>query len=373
MRIVLIADSCFDFMTAGVVQIISQAEAFLKLGHEVTLLAPVKTNKEQALALIKKEFPELALEIRCLKYDFRYGFSYLWALRMARIAKNFNADLVISRHLAASFFSAFLARKTIFEIHKSISAYGKFSAIFFNYLKKHRLAKFATISQALLREIAPLLKDVNLSEKIDCFPDGAKQLTGAPESINLDPLNNKTKIGFLGRLYQGKGWKTTLQLADLCPYCDFYLLGIAKEDLKKAGYPNITDNLYALGHIPQYLVGSYLRACDILIAPFENRVFDLSGRDITNFMSPLKIFEYLSCAKPIIVSDLAVLHEILTPNVNALFAEAENINSWKEKIDLLIQDKALASKLTESSRSLFSNNYTWEIRAKNLIKFSEHE
>ena len=33
---------------------------------------------------------------------------------------------------------------------------------------------------------------------------------------------------------------------------------------------------------------------DIFIAPYEKLVFDNAGNNISNYMSPLKIFEYMS-------------------------------------------------------------------------------
>ena len=56
--------------------------------------------------------------------------------------------------------------------------------------------------------------------------------------------------------------------------------------------------------------------------------------NIINFMSPMKMFDYLGAGKLIISSNIKVLREILTDNYNSiLIKDYLNVLEWKKKID----------------------------------------
>lgn len=114
--------------------------------------------------------------------------------------------------------------------------------------------------------------------------------------------------------------------------------------------------------------------CDILLMPYQKKVFLENGiTDTSKWMSPMKMFEYLACGKPIISSDLPVLREVLKNNINSILVESDNINEWDSAIKLLIINKELRSKLGRNAYIDFKFNYTWEIRAKKIIKFNEEK
>ena len=370
MKIVLIADSFFDTASAGVIQIVSQTLALADLGHDVTLLAPIVGDQNQARTVLAEEFSQpFPFQLRLIPYRRRYGLSYYWALKCAYFAKRQDAAFVLSRHLAAAWVCSFLGLKTIFECHKDMASYGKFAPVLFRYLKNQPRAKFAAISNALCAQIKSALKLTNDPNKLKCFPDAAFEPAPQTPSIKFHSETPKPEVGFAGNCYQGKGWRLTIELAKLCPNYNFNLFGIAKSDLSRVMANSYPPNIYLHGHIPHRLISDYLLACDLLLAPFEEETKDLSGRNITAYMSPLKIFEYLSCAKPIIASDLACIREILTSNKDAILCSPQDLASWKNSLDLLLQDKGLANRLATAAKNSFLQNYTWGIRAQNLINF----
>ena len=56
--------------------------------------------------------------------------------------------------------------------------------------------------------------------------------------------------------------------------------------------------------------------------------------DITNFTSPLKLFDYLRVGKIIICSDIVVLKEVLKENINAIFVKNyKKPYSWIREIN----------------------------------------
>ena len=120
------------------------------------------------------------------------------------------------------------------------------------------------------------------------------------------------------------------------------------------------ENLHYHGFVSHSETSQYLCAFDILIAPYQNHVSTYGGDiNIAQWMSPLKIFEYMSAGKPIISSNLPAIKEILQHGETALLCDPDNIDEWVENIENLkntqlqknwaIMQKSVLSQLTLGS------------------------
>ena len=71
---------------------------------------------------------------------------------------------------------------------------------------------------------------------------------------------------------------------------------------------NINNNLHWNNYIPYKEIPKNLEMMDILIMPYVSSITTAGDvGDITNFTSPLKLFDYLRVGKIIICSDIIVL------------------------------------------------------------------
>jgi len=102
--------------------------------------------------------------------------------------------------------------------------------------------------------------------------------------------------------------------------------------------------------------------------PFQRNVAAVNGLNTLNWMSPMKMFEYMQSGKPIISSDFPVLREILEHNENALLVESDNIEMWIKAIDLL-GSKDLRFRLARNAFISSSRNFTWDKRITKIIDF----
>ena len=112
-----------------------------------------------------------------------------------------------------------------------------------------------------------------------------------------------------------------------------------------------------------------MKNIDVFIMPYQNRI-TVKGDvgDITNFTSPMKLFDYLAAGKVIISSDLEVLHEILTHNRNTIFIKNfKNIFCWKMVINNLKYSFDKYNILSKNSFNL-SKKYSYYSRAQKLVK-----
>jgi glycosyltransferase involved in cell wall biosynthesis len=147
---------------------------------------------------------------------------------------------------------------------------------------------------------------------------------------------------------------------------DFHIIGASIDEFKNAINRKPASNIYCHGRVPHSEIGRYLNTCDILLAPFQKKVEIYGGGGNTvDFMSPLKIFEYMSSGKAIIVSDLPVLHEVLNSET-AMFAEADDIQAWVKTIQAL-EDPKIRKQIGQNAKTRFSKSYTWEKRALRVL------
>ena len=77
---------------------------------------------------------------------------------------------------------------------------------------------------------------------------------------------------------------------------------------------------------------------DVVLMPYQDKVAARSNNlEISKFMSPLKLFDYLASCKIIIASDLKVYTHILRNNFNSILIDYNNINLWCKKLDKFLE------------------------------------
>jgi len=92
-------------------------------------------------------------------------------------------------------------------------------------------------------------------------------------------------------------------------------------------------------------------------------------RNLEQGCSPLKIFESMACQAPIIASDLPVVREILTPDLDAKLIRAERPAELARAIRLLIDYPDYGKQLATNAHQKFIENYTWEKITKKYNEF----
>ena len=123
------------------------------------------------------------------------------------------------------------------------------------------------------------------------------------------------------------------------------------------------------GFIPQSEVWKYLNALDVCLLPNQKVVHsygaDHKGQNISDYTSPLKMFDYMAHGKAIISSDLPVLREVLNESC-AVFAEADKPKQWLKAIERL-SDLTEREALAKNAKDRFDFHYQWRQRARFLI------
>lgn len=169
---------------------------------------------------------------------------------------------------------------------------------------------------------------------------------------------------YSGHLYDYKGVPTILATALLLPEYTFVLVGGWKDDIQrvKESCQNIT-NVKVIGYVSQIDLASYLYAADILLLP-TSKTWEQAEST-----SPLKLFEYMVVKRPIIASALPNIMTVLRDGENALLAEPDNPLAFKQAIENLFANRALADSLAEQAFQEVQN-FTWDNRADKVLQFA---
>jgi glycosyltransferase involved in cell wall biosynthesis len=111
----------------------------------------------------------------------------------------------------------------------------------------------------------------------------------------------------------------------------------------------------------------------VVVAPYRKSVLVSGGHDISAWMSPLKLFEYMAAGKAIVCSGLPVLREVLTDGDDALLVEPEDIDAWEHALRRLLNDRALRLRLGAAARIRLEHHYSWPIRARAVLAPMERQ
>ena len=384
MNIIYISPSTIPSRTANCIHVLHQVSALDDGINKITFVFHRNTPKYKNLKkIILKNFN---LDLKNIKFiilssNIKWGINLFIALKaITHILFKKDFDLIISRNIYSAFIlSNFLRKKVVYETHslefgirkiiqyltikssytKTITISKKLSV----YLEKHH--KINIHKNLILHDSAPINKYVQNYDKNN------KLLKKYPF---LKKIKKTYICGYFGHLYKGRGIEIIVDLAYKNKNITFIVVGGTEELIKKFKSTNKQNNLIFIGYLTYSKSQEIMNYCDILLMPYQKKVFLENGiTDTSKWMSPMKMFEYLACGKPIISSDLPVLREVLKNNINSILVESDNINEWDSAIKLLIINKELRSKLGRNAYIDFKFNYTWEIRAKKIIKFNEEK
>ncbi|HMO50443.1 MAG TPA: glycosyltransferase family 4 protein [Kiritimatiellia bacterium] len=339
--------------------------AFASIGHDVTLIVPWMGAVEPppGAEICKRYGVPASFTIEHLQSAYRRWSPHVYAIRAAKRARRLGANLVYSRQVTACAAASTCGVATVFEAHQPlVGRVARFS--FACLLRSDALAHVVVIS-AGLRDYFQHMYRVEVGRVIVAH-DGADPAIYSLSDPSAEAPN--PTIGYTGHLYPGKGMETIAVLAARMPDVRFEVIGgtPGAVDHWRASTPGLT-NLVFHGHLDPCELPQHLARFWVVLAPYRNAVVVSGGHDISAWMSPLKLFEYMAAGKSIVCSDLPVLREVLTDEVDALLAGPDDMDAWERAVRRLIDAPALRRRLGATARVHLEQRYAWPIRARQVL------
>ena len=370
MRILFPTLAPFPGPGASVVQVANMAQAFAELGHQVTIVAPTASSIGRGIDF---GFTP-AFRVRTLSRQVRRGQSYLHAVRIARIANVGDFDLVFSRNLRACLLPASRGIPTVFEVHTLNSLTGAQDRWVVRQLERAPgFRGFVTISQALADDVTETL---GVDAQRILVAHDAVRIDDVPATEHPPSPPGTITVGYTGSMFPGRGVEQLVALAERDRRVTLHLVGgpeqAAMDWASAASGAYSEGRLVIHGPVTPVRARELQRTFDVLAAPFARRVSTNSGIDSSRWMSPMKVFEYMASGRPIVISDLPVLREVLRPEIDALMVPPEDLTALAAAVDRLIEDPSLGRRLAASALARARAEFTWDRRAAAILeRFAE--
>lgn len=382
MNIFYISSSSFPSRRANAVHVMNMCKALNNLSFRVTLF--IRSESKDCKKFIFDNYeinPELIniVETTPLLKRGTELFIALKSLTRYLLLNTLekNSILIISRNIFAAYFLSFFhKKKLIYETH--ILETGIIRKLIQKFLLKKNNINTVVISEALKRILLSNYNSESSYIKVchDAAFDGGSPLTHDIKIIKRKNFFSNFKkdsnfshiVGYFGHLYPGRGIEIIQKLAEKKFDILFLVFGGQDEDIDKYKKSNKLSNLRFMGHLPSKNVKFAMSIMDILLMPYQKSVsVSLKSVNTASWMSPIKMFEYMSVGVPIISSDLQVLREVLVDKHNSLLVKPDEVIEWVNALNLLMKDKNLAASIGSNAYKEFINKYTWEIRAKKML------
>jgi glycosyltransferase involved in cell wall biosynthesis len=127
----------------------------------------------------------------------------------------------------------------------------------------------------------------------------------------------------------------------------------------------ITDKVKFLDTIRYDKVPKWINSGHVGILPFP----DWPG---WNTSSPIKLFEYLACGKPIIVSNIPAHLDVLKDQEFVFWAGDGSPECLAEAIRLAYRTRDQLRELGNKARDYVVQHYTWKKQSNKLAEFLNH-
>ena len=345
---------------AQAVHIFKMIDNLLMFMDEALLICP-KFNKNVNAKSLKSYFnlhTKKKIKLISIFKNLNLNFiinRLIYGFKVASKLKDDN-NLIISRSLISSLFLTIFKVNHFLEIHQELKGFTKFLFINLNFIYSKYIIKIIFISKGLS-------KFYKLNEKKYIILHDACDLR---DFKTKHRLKKKIKnVYYLGSFYKGRGIEIIKRLASLTPELNYYLYGLRDENIKS--FKNF--KVFPLASYRQTI--KLIKKADALLMPYQSKVSINSlnfNDDISKFISPLKMFEYMATGIPLVSSDLEVLREKLINRKNSiLIKNYANPLSWKKAILELSKNYNLRKKISKNSILTASIN-TWEQRSEKIYK-----
>jgi len=254
---------------------------------------------------------------------------------------------------------------------------------------------FSKIVIKLLR----LAEEINfrLSDKIICVTEGIKReivrryrinkgkLVVIPNGANIElfrPLDkhecrrklgleeNAFYVGFVGSFAPWQGLDILIEAAKQVKeqgYCQikYILVGsgeresILRESVQEY---DLEQEILFSGRVAYEQVVYYINACDIAIAPFTKERNSIIG------VSPLKVYEYLACGRPVIVSRVGWVKEVIEEGKCGYLFEPGDAEELAKRIIQSYQERDALQEMGLRGRKLVESKYAWRATAERIVE-----
>lgn len=185
-------------------------------------------------------------------------------------------------------------------------------------------------------------------------------------STFLPGAENDPLIIFVGNFYKWHDIRTLLEAFSIVlkshPTAHLALVGDGAERGRMISCSRdlgIDQNVLFTGRVPHAEIPGLINAADIAVVPVPAMKQDL-------WLSPMKLYEYMSSGKPVIATSTGQIREVIRDGENGFLVPAADASELAAAVDRLISDPALRLRLGNQARQDAISRHSWEMYIQQL-------
>lgn len=224
------------------------------------------------------------------------------------------------------------------------------------------------ISKEIIQKISLNINRLKMNKFI-LMPSGANVELFLPikrkqalDAVRMDP--GKKYVGFIGSLLAHQGIETLIHAADKIlkskPLCRFLIIGegsMKEEWQSMVKSSDLEDAFIFTGQIAYHELPNWVNIMDVCVAPYS---------DDAGYRSPVKIFDYLACGKPVVTSKIKGTTGVFSDVEAVKLVEPGSPENLAEEILSLLNDPSRSDQIGQRGRKWIKTNYDRRKMAKNV-------
>lgn len=354
--------------------------ALKRQGHEIILVGPAAIESEPFGAeagfvdTLKDSLPGFIYEI------LEFSYSILAFFRIRKAIKKHHPDCIYERYQL--FFPVCAVIKNLYKLPLLLEV----NAPLYEERERHSSISLHTLArwtQKVTWETADIILPVTnvladyvrnygiTDEHIEVIQNGIdpQRFSSRPTTSDAKAalgIENKLILGFIGFMHNWHGLTNVIEILTHQEMNNVHLLFIGDGPAKKSltdlvEQKSLQSRVTFTGTIERDDVKNYISAFDIALQP-----------DVTDYASPLKLFEYMHLGKAIVAPDSNNIKEIITDGKDALLFKTGNMDSFSNTLFKLCQDEELRGKLGKNAQqTIESKKLTWGDNAIRVVNMFE--
>jgi glycosyltransferase involved in cell wall biosynthesis len=198
------------------------------------------------------------------------------------------------------------------------------------------------------------------SKKIIKIPNGVDPLLFNPAKHSKEMIRNHLGIPIEGKfcVYCGRldEWAGRKILENIALWFEENNISVK---VIVVGFPAEKvqlKNIISLGTKVYKDIPSMLSLADVVLVPFPDE-------DYAHAASPLKLFEAMAMARPIVASNISGIQEVIKHDESGILVHPNDIEGWCEAILLLLKNSKLSKRLGQCARENVQKQYNWNVLA----------
>ncbi len=149
------------------------------------------------------------------------------------------------------------------------------------------------------------------------------------------------------------------------PTARFLMVGPYFEQFKKKSQIKDVDHAFIFtGSVSYTSIPEYINAADILLAPYDPNQSSL--RRMYGIGSPLKVFEYMACGKPVVATAIDPITNVVEDGKTGILIPSGKPGALQEAIISLLENPTFAQRMGKNALEKAKHSYSWEVFTSNL-------